>query len=216
MARIVFDLDGTLIDSLEDIRAVAGEVLAAEGARPLSREETRRFVGEGTVKLIERMIAARELDPARLDPMHDALLARYETAVDLTVTYPGVPGALAALRRAGHRLAVCTNKPAAPARAVLAHLGLDAGFDEILGGDEVARRKPDPLPLTTVLNRMGRGMALYVGDSETDAATAAGAGVPFLLFTEGYPKGDVAAIQSAGRFGDFGDLPELVERMLGC
>ncbi|QOL82782.1 phosphoglycolate phosphatase [Pseudooceanicola spongiae] len=212
MTRIVFDLDGTLIDSAADVQGIANALLPPDQP-PLTLAETRAFMGEGVPTFLQRMIAARGLDPEGYDTLHKGFLARYDTAVGQTTAYPGVAETLESLRAAGHRLGVCTNKPARPARAVLAHLGLAEYFDVMLGGDSLPQRKPDPAPLLAILANLGDTHALYVGDSETDAATAHAAAVPFLLFTEGYPKGPAEAIDCAGRFSRFAELPDLVAEL---
>lgn len=144
MARIVFDLDGTLIDSIEDVRGVANAVLAGEGAAPLSRDEARAFIGNGAPVFVERMRAARGIGAGEQARLLADFVERYDRAVELTEPFPGVPGALERLRASGHRLGICTNKPLSPARAVLAHLGMDGFFEVVLGGDSAPRPKPDP------------------------------------------------------------------------
>ena len=214
MARILFDLDGTLIDSAEDIRAIANRLLAEEGKAPLSQAEVRSFIGNGVSVLMARMRAARGLPESIHARMLGDFVASYEAAVENTVPYPFVTEALAELRGAGHRLGICTNKPLLPCQAVLDHLGLGALFDAVVGGDSLPVLKPDPAPLHAAFERLGEGPKLYVGDSETDAETAERAGVSFLLFTEGYRKSDPSAIPHATRFDRFADLPALIEAQL--
>ncbi len=214
MARIVFDLDGTLIDSAPDIQAIANRLLEAEGTAPLSLDETRSFIGNGAARFVERMCAARGIPAERQPELLAAFLAAYDHAVDLTRPYPGVPEALAALGAEGHRLAVCTNKPERPARAVLGHLGLLEHFDAVIGGDSTPATKPDPAPLEAAYAALGEGPRLYVGDSEVDAETAERAGVPFVLFTEGYRKTPVERLAHAARFADFTRLPAILRALL--
>jgi phosphoglycolate phosphatase len=209
---VIFDLDGTLIDSVPDIHATANRVLADEGLEAQSLPQVQSFVGRGVPHLVSRLLAAagQTPDPARQARMVAAFLAHYETAFDLTEPFPGVPQALDRLAAAGHRLAICTNKPEAPARTVLRHLALDHHFPVIIGGDRLPQRKPDPAPLLLARRENGGGPALFVGDSDVDAETAAAAGLPFLLFTEGYRTAPVEALPHAGRFAHFGDLADLV------
>ena len=162
----------------------------------------------------ERLRAHGIEDPARAARMAENLIGRYEDAVTLTKPYQGVEAALQALQTAGHRLAVCTNKPLAPANAVLRHLGLAAYFDVVLGGDSGLPRKPDPAPLFETLRLMGAGPAAYVGDSEVDAATAEAAELPFFLFTEGYRHAPADSLPHRALFSDFTELPGLI-RALG-
>lgn len=214
MVRIVFDLDGTLIDSAPDIRAHASAVLAREGADPLSLEETRRFIGNGAAVFVARMRAARGIPDSEQSRLLAAFHAGYAAAVDLTRPYPGVGPALDALAEAGHRLGICTNKPLGPCRAVLAHLGLLNRFAVTIGGDSTPSVKPDPAPVLAAFNALGAGPMLYIGDSETDAEAATRAGVPFVLFTEGYRRGPAEAIAHDAAFGSFAALPALVARLL--
>ena len=210
--RVVFDLDGTLIDSAADIRGIANTVLAGEGAAPLDMYETRAFIGHGTDTFVARMRAARGLPDADHPRLLADFLSRYDGAVGLTVPYPGVPEALGALAARGHALGICTNKPIGPCRHVLEHLGLLDLFGTVLGGDSLPARKPDPAPLEAALDALGAGPAVYVGDSEVDAETAQRAGRPFLLFEGGYRHAEVAAIPFAASFADWGDLPALAAR----
>ncbi|HMO07610.1 MAG TPA: phosphoglycolate phosphatase [Paracoccaceae bacterium] len=215
MMRIVFDLDGTLIDSAPDIHANASRVLAEEGLAPMTLAEVRGMIGHGVPHLVGRLLEASGQDPAgaRFARMVDSFAAGYEGAVGLTRTYPGVEAALAALAGSGAPLGICTNKPRAPTLSVLRHLGLSDRFAVVVGGDSLPVRKPDPAPLLAALAALGQGPAVYVGDSEVDAETAAAAGLPFLLYTEGYRRAPVTALPHAAAFADWGALPYLVARL---
>ncbi len=214
MARIVFDLDGTLVDSAPDIRAVANALLAAEGLAPISLPETRAFVGRGLPTFVARMRAARGIAETEQARLLAGFLDRYGAAVTLTRPYPGVAPALDALLAQGHALGICTNKPLVPARALLAHLGLDSRFAVVIGGDSQPAHKPDPAPLHAAFAALGQGPRLYVGDSETDAETAERAGVPFLLFTEGYRHTPAGELPHLAAFAGFAALPDLVRGAL--
>ena len=208
MARIVFDLDGTLIDSVPDLHAVANSVLADEGAAPITLDDARSYIGDGTAVFVARMRHARGIPDAEQDRILAAYMDRYEGAVAHTTVYPGVRAALDALGR-DHALGVCTNKPVRPLTRVLAHFHLARHFRAVVGGDTLPVHKPDPAPLLAAFDELGDGPRLYVGDSEVDATTADRAGVPFLLFTEGYRKGPAADMPHAAAFADWADLPRI-------
>ena len=220
MARIVFDLDGTLIDSAPDIQGVANRILNDLGVAPLGLDETHAFIGNGAAVFVDRMCRARGIPKGQHAEILAQFLAVYDTAVTLTHPYPHVVTALENLSAAGHRLGLCTNKPIRPARAVLAHLGLDGFFDTVIGGDSLNTKKPDPAPLLACFETLvssGAGAdtpMLYVGDSEVDAETADRAGIPFLLFTGGYHKGPLDQMSQTGRFDSFDTLPGLIARCL--
>lgn len=217
MAVVIFDLDGTLIDSAPDIHAASNRVLQAEGFAPLSLAQVRGFIGKGVPHLVERLLETSGEDPRgpRLAPMVARFTEGYEDAVGLTLPYPGVKQALAQLRGAGYRLGICTNKPAGPTRAVLRHLRLLEAFEVIYGGDSLPQRKPHPAPLLAALADLGGGPVVYVGDSEVDAETARAAGLPFALYTEGYRKAPVADLPHEVAFSHFDRLPGIVARILG-
>jgi len=211
----IFDLDGTLIDSAPDIHASGNTVLAAEGLEGVTYEQTRGFIGNGARVFIERLerASAGGNDPQRTNRMRRHFAAVYERAHALTTVYPGVPEALAALRADGWRLGLCTNKPIAPTRAVLAHLRWTGLFDTVIGGDSLPTMKPDPAPLRAVIAALGPGPLVYVGDSETDAATAQAAEVPFALFTQGYRKSPPDQIPHSATFDHWDSLPVLARSL---
>jgi phosphoglycolate phosphatase len=213
MIPLIFDLDGTLVDSAPDIHAAVNQMLAVVGEPPLGADTVRSFIGNGVPMLITRVMHARghAPDAARHAEWEGLFLRHYEAdSATLTTLYPGALAALQALAALGHPLALCTNKPAAPARHILDAFTLGPLFATVIGGDSLPTRKPDPAPL---LAATGGGAALFVGDSEVDAETALAARVPFLLFTEGYRKSPIEALPHAARFAHFDDLPALVARL---
>lgn len=210
---LLFDLDGTLVDSAPDIHAGVAALLVEDGHEPLSFETVRGFIGNGVPVLMTRVMAAVGLapDPAR----HAALCARFIDRYEhdpggLTRAYDGVADAL---RGFDLPLGLCTNKPEGPTRALLAQMGWTAHFPVIVGGDTLSVRKPDPAPLQEAVARIGGGPVLFVGDSEVDAETAERAGIPFLLFTQGYRKTPVADLPHAAAFDHWADLPALIARL---
>ena len=214
MTAIVFDLDGTLIDSAPDIQEAANRMLAEEGRGPLDLATVTSFVGNGLAHLVDLVIRYCDLPAERHQALTGRVLVHYKAVNGAgTRVYPGVAAALDALAGAGHRMAICTNKLEGPARHVLESLGLIGHFESVIGGDTLPRRKPDPAPLLASFAALGADGGLFVGDSEVDAETAQRSAVPFLLYTEGYRKTPVDQIENAANFGDFADLPALVARM---
>ncbi len=216
-ARVVFDLDGTLVDSIPTMAAAGNLMLDAYDRPPVSTEECADFVGNGPRKLVERLLLHRGGPPAE---GLDAAVARFRAiygADPITGThpYPGVAEAVARLAAAGHGLAVCTQKPNAPALAILRGLGLSPPISGFTGGDSLDVLKPDPRMFRHAADQLPPGAEILVGDSLTDAETARAAGVPFLLHTRGYRRQAVADLPHDGAFDDFTTLPELVERVLG-
>jgi phosphoglycolate phosphatase len=214
MIPIVFDLDGTLLDSAPDIHAAVSRLMAEMELAPLDLETVISFIGNGIGVLTGKVAAARGL-PADDVPALTKRLSVYYGAdpLSLTRSYPGVMEALDALRSRGHPMAVCTNKPEAPARKVLTAFGFDPYFKTVVGGDTCATRKPDPGPLHAVLAKLGAPTCIYIGDSEVDAATAQAAQMPFVLFTQGYCHVPFATLTTAGQFDDWTTLPTLLRAL---
>lgn len=209
-ANIIFDLDGTLIDSAPDLQGCANRLLLDEGYAPITLEQARSYIGNGAGEFLRRMRVDRKIP----DSEHERLLATfmeyYAGAVHLTRLMDGAVEALATLRKQGHRLGLCTNKPMVPCMSVLKHLGLDEFFDVIIAGDSLPVRKPDPLPLVTASHALGAGPDIYIGDSDVDAETARKALIPFLLYTGGYSGEPVERLTPLASFDRFSDLPSLV------
>lgn len=211
---VVFDLDGTLIDSAPDIHACVNIALNSQEIQPLTLDEVRSFIGGGVDILWNRIALARSIDPARLPDLKANFMARYESAADLTRLYPGVIKALETLADRAHPLGICTNKPLAPTLHILEHFKIRSLFGSVIGGDSLPLKKPDPAPLRASLAELGADplhpRAFYVGDSEYDATCAQATGVPFLLFTRGYRHKDVSELPHHEAFDDFTALPGLI------
>jgi phosphoglycolate phosphatase len=184
----VFDLDGTLADTREDIAASVNHALKRLGLPALDMAAVTRFVGDGVRVLLERALgpaATRE----RTDEALREFLEHYAGAcTTATRLYPGVREALEALRCRGKVLAVLTNKPILHSRKVLSSLAVEACFQRIVGGDTAPEKKPDPRGLLSILEALGRppDRSLLVGDSGVDGLTARAAGVRWAWFRGGF------------------------------
>lgn len=209
---VVFDLDGTLIDSLPDIAAAANALLDEEGLEPLPQSRIGGFVGMGEKVFLDRLIAATGLERAQYDALMARFMVLYKANTGRTRLFPGVLDMMSTLRDSGLALGLCTNKPGGPLQGVLDALDLGRWFDAIIAGDTLPIRKPDPAPLHLGFERMGATEGVYVGDSDVDAETAQRAGIPFLLFSEGIRTKPVSDIPHDALFGDFSRLPDLCTR----
>ncbi|MEM8812821.1 MAG: phosphoglycolate phosphatase [Pseudomonadota bacterium] len=217
MKAIVFDLDGTLVDSAPDMHHAASRMLAERCLPGVSLAQVVSFIGNGVPKLVERCLDAANV--AADDPFRSEALVRFralyaDEPTERTRPYPGVPDLLQDLRTRGQPLGICTNKPVDLAHEVLQRLELAAAFDCVIGGGSLAVLKPDPAPLYSCLEVLNAPVdgALFVGDSETDAATARAAGVSFALYSGGYRKSPVEAFDGAFVFDDFAALGTWIER----
>lgn len=193
----IFDLDGTLIHSAPDIADAANRLLAEYGGSHLPVGKVMNMVGGGAPKLLERAFAAAGLPMPPADEALRRFLDHYHTGpVMRTKPYPGVTNLLAALRRAGNPMALCTNKPGRATEAILQRLRWDGLFDAVVAGDDLPEKKPSPLPVLTALFLAGGSpdRALYVGDSRVDVLAARNAGLPGVVLTHGYSHGPVSAM----------------------
>ena len=219
-AAVVWDLDGTLIDSVRDIAASLNTLLGEHGLGPLDLAEIRLMVGDGAATLIERGFAA--CGEATRDRVKAQLLPRFlsiyaEHATDTTRLYDGAAEALHALADAGARQGICTNKPEQLARNILASLGINGYFDVVVGGDTTPQKKPDPLPLQHALAALGAGTddSLLIGDSGVDVATARAAGVPVVLVSNGYCRVPAETLGADALIDDLAALPALLSKIRG-
>lgn len=209
---IVFDLDGTLVDSARDIVAALDRLLVERGRPAVGFEAGRAMIGDGARVLIERGFAATGGPVGDID---GALKRWFELyAADIaghSQPYPGVRETLTALKARGIALAVCTNKADAPSRQLLAELDLALPFAAVVGGD-VPHRKPDPRHILDTLAALGArpGEALMVGDSPNDAKAAQAAGLPVVIVDYGYSHIPVRELGADAVISRFGQLLELV------
>jgi phosphoglycolate phosphatase len=213
---LLFDLDGTLVDTLPDLTSALNEALRERGYAPLSTAEVRPMIGDGMPMLLARGFAARGGEPAEAEAMHAHFIEIYEAhATQNSRPYPGVAETLALLRGRGYRTAVATNKPQHPTGKVLNELGLGALFDGFAGGDRYAVRKPDPGHLLQLITELGGEptRAAMIGDSENDAASAKAAGLPILLMRYGYARIDPEKLGADRVLDRFDELPAALDAL---
>ena len=208
---IIFDLDGTLVDSAPDMHAAANRTLARDGRPPISLVQTRLFIGDGVPRFVERTFEASG-PPLSGNPLAAAVtdfLCDYEkNAAVLTRPYSGVVETLKILKVRGHRLGLCTNKPQVASENLLRDLDLAGFFECVGGGDRYPVRKPDPGHLLGVLAEMdvAPDNAIMVGDNEHDAETARAAKVRFVLVPYGYARAPLAEIPADFQVDRFDDI----------
>lgn len=188
---VLFDLDGTLVDSAPDIHAALNETLASYGEPPFTLEAVTRMVGRGVPVLIERAWEGlgKSIDPAERDRVVARFLAIYEPrATELTTLTAGASEATRALVEAGTPIGVVTNKPEAATREILSHFGLSELMQVVVGGDAGPAKKPEPGLLLLACERLGLAVdqVVFVGDSENDVAAAKAAGMAVVVLRGGY------------------------------
>lgn len=213
-ARVVFDLDGTLVDTAPDLAAAMNHVLAGMGRPALPEASVRAMVGAGARALIERGLAATGGVPAEFDmaPALQRFLDWYSAnIVRATRPFPGAEALLGELSAAGIALGLCTNKPQALTEALLEGLGLARWFGCVAGADAVSARKPDPAHLDHVLDRLGGdGPALMVGDTATDVAAARALGLPVVLVDFGYSPVPARTLGGDAVVGSLAELAAMI------
>ena len=217
---VVFDLDGTLVDTLPDIEAAANRALAAEGRRPLTSDEVRQLIGSGGRVLMKNAFRAtgEPASEARIDAAFAAYIAAYEKApVAGSAAFPGVHAALDGLLARGTRLAVCTNKPEGLAETVLETFGLAGYFAGVVAGDTLPARKPSPEPLLEAVARVGGAgrSAAMVGDSPIDADAARAASIPFIAVSFGYSPVPASALGADAVIDGYDELAGAIDALNG-
>jgi len=209
VALVVFDLDGTLIDSARDLAASVNAALErlAPGAPPVPPERVRTFIGDGAGTLVARTLAAAGVDITTEQALPVFLECYSARLLETTALYPGVAEALDALR--DRRLAVLTNKPGDMSRTILAGLGVADRFARICGAGDVPAKKPDPAGLRMLLAEAGVGpqAAVLVGDSAIDVRTGRAAGVRTVGVTYGLDPGSLRATPPDLLVDDLRELP---------
>ncbi len=215
---VVFDLDGTLVDTAPDLAATMNIILAREGLEKLDPSSVRLMIGRGARALMERglEVAGVEPTPPLLERLVADFLTVYEDRVAIeSLPYPGVISALEALQASDTLLAVCTNKPAHLSEILLTELGLRGHFSALIGGDSLPRRKPHPDPLLEVISRAGGipQKTAMVGDSIADIDTARAVGVPVIGVSFGYTETPMVELRPDRMINHFDQLPAALQSL---
>lgn len=213
---VLFDLDGTLLDTAPGLVETMNVLLAREGRPGMSLEALRPLVSHGAKAIISHAMAQTgpAADAAKVDALFEAFISHYRaTMTEASTPYPGLRNCLDVLTARGLRLGICTNRIEASARELMKALGLDQYFIAVTGQDTYDAAKPDPTPVLETLKQMGgtSGQAMFVGDSEIDVAAARAAGLPVIVTSFGY--GGMAADQLGADqvFDHYDDLPALIK-----
>lgn len=199
---VIFDLDGTLLDSVPDLAAAVDRMLERRGCAPAGVERVKDWVGNGSHVLVRRALA-RSLDHAGVDDAeaseaHQDFLQAYAGEHRLTAVYPGVQALLDWLQGQGVAMAVATNKPERFVAPLLREKGLDGYFAWLVGGDTLPVQKPDPMALNWIMQQAGCRVedTLFVGDSRNDVLAARAAGMKVVAVSYGYNHGEPIAAQN--------------------
>jgi phosphoglycolate phosphatase len=216
---LVFDLDGTLVDTAPDLVGGLNVAMALEDLAPISVQEVRRIVGGGVRVMLARGLEERghTVTEDRFEELAAAFLAHYEIHIaDESRLYPDVAQVLDGLAAAGNTLAVCTNKPEKLSLLLLEALGLRSRFTAICGADTFPVRKPDPLHLIGTIERAGGDVmrAVMIGDSRADRDVARNAKVPCVLLDYGYTDVPAKELGAEAVVSHFKGVPEAVRKLL--
>ena len=220
-AVVVFDLDGTLIDTAPDLIGTLNWLLAEDGVTAFGLDEARPFIGRGARWLIERgyQAAGVPLEAGQIEPLFERFIARYNDHIaDESRPFPGMVPALESLKAGGAKLAICTNKLTRLSVNLLDALELGYLFDAVIGADAAPAAKPDPRHLEGTIAAAGgsKARAVMVGDAAPDAGAARAAGVPLILVTFGYTETPVADLRPDIAIDHFDLLSEACVRLLGA
>jgi len=218
-STIVFDLDGTLVDTAPDLVGTLNAVLAREGCGALAYEDARTLIGGGARHMLERALSRQgvAVAPSELDRMFADFISHYAAHIaDNSRPFPGLTQTLDRLAAQGARLAVCTNKFEGLSVLLLERLGLARRFAAICGQDTFAIAKPDPELLWRTIARAGgsAAAAVMVGDSFADVALARAAQVPVIAVDFGYSDVPAAQLKADRLIGHFDELPDAVAAVL--
>jgi len=215
---LIFDLDGTLVDTAPDLLGALNAVLAAEGRRKVDLADLRHLVGFGARRMLGEAfrMTGDEADPDTLPGLVDSFIAHYRLHIAAqSKPFPGVEATLGALKADGARLGVLTNKPQELTDLLLPEVGLDRFFGAIHGAGRYSYSKPDARVFHHVVEELGHGPALMIGDSATDVATARAAGVPVILVSYGYTPEPAHKLGADAVVDSFIQIPAAAARLVG-
>ncbi|HSH44016.1 MAG TPA: phosphoglycolate phosphatase [Arenicellales bacterium] len=214
---VLFDLDGTLVDTGPDIAAAVNRMLVDLGRAPEPLQRILEWVGDGSPHLVQRaLVGGAERQPPAAETEHALalFLDHYRAGIcDRSEPYPGARQVLERLRASGVRVGIVTNKPEQLSRRLLDALGLVRIFDVIVGGDTLAMKKPDPEPIRHACRVLGLGpeQVVYVGDSMIDCRAAQAAGVAMVAVSYGYNRGaDLTKAPCAAIISGLEELPAIL------
>ena len=219
---VIFDLDGTLLDTAPDLASALNEVLKEEGHQPLSLSAVRSMVGKGAVEMVKKGLAQSGQTPSEAELRGDLrkrFLKHYQSCyLEATQPFPAVVDTLEMLKAGGHPMAVCTNKSYAMSAAILNGLDLDRYFLGIIGGDTLQTAKPDPAPIDAAikLTQGPRSAAIMVGDSITDVTAAHAAGIPVIAVSFGYTEIEPHNLGADAVIDHFNELIPALTKIADC
>ena len=189
-SAVLFDLDGTLVDTAADLTAAMNYALSQSGIEPLRVDQVRHLVGHGSRAMLVQgfeLSTGMAADQGTLDVAQAIFLDHYMNNIAIhSAPFDGVLALIEALRDRGVKMGICTNKPEAMARLLVESLNIDTLFESIVGGETAGVAKPDPAPVKLCLKQTGASRAIFVGDSDTDIRAAQATGLPCLLVEFGY------------------------------
>jgi len=215
---VLYDLDGTLIDSAKDMQLAVSRVLADHGLPPVTEDDVRIFMGQGSKVTMGKAFAkyGRALDDATLTAVTREFVRYYEAdPTSHTVAFDGVAAVVTHFARLGLKQGVCTNKFEKPSRMILEHLNLMPPIGDLAGSDTFPMRKPDPRHILMLVERMGGSPArtVMIGDSIHDVEAAHGAGVPAVLVSWGYTARPASELGAEAVIQRFDALPDALSRI---
>jgi phosphoglycolate phosphatase len=219
LEALIFDLDGTLVDTAPDLHAATNHVLGLIDRPAITMAELRAFVGHGAMNLIERGVGATgaAVDRATLKQLHKQFLDYYgENISDHSVVFEGVLDVLDKAQSRGLKLGVCTNKVEGLSHKLLTELKMMQRFGSLIGGNTLTVMKPDPAPLIEAATRLGVNPKniMLIGDSETDILTARNAGVPVMAVSFGYTAQHVSAYNPTHIIDHYNEAWAIIETYL--